>query len=138
MYIHIHVSIVCVCTYLSRERKTERERETERERAIYIYIPIWSPPPHDPPQAFLFVCSTMSPNAFSEVQNPSVLRGFLHFTYTGLYLLYLFVVYVNHPKPKPESGLRPRLLEETLEPFSIKTHKDSVAIIYSVSDIFFL
>ena len=131
MYIHIHVSIVCVCTYLSRERKTERERE------IYIYIPIWSPPPHDPPQAFLFVCSTMSPNAFSEVQNPSVLRGFLHFTYTGLYLLYLFVVYVNHPKPKPESGLRPRLLEETLEPFSIKKHK-GLCCNYLFSQCYFL
>ena len=36
--------------------------------------------------------------------NHRYLRGFRHFTYTDLCLVCSFLVYVNHPKPKPESG----------------------------------
>ena len=36
--------------------------------------------------------------------NHRYLRGLLHFKHTDLCLLCSFLVYVNHPKPKPESG----------------------------------
>ena len=78
-----------------------------RKTNIYIYICIWS---HTHPMihpSLLVNCSStilclrmLSPKSI----NHRDLRGFLHFAYTDLCLLCSFLVYVNHPKPKPESG----------------------------------
>ena len=73
---------------------------------IYIYICGHTPAPMIHPSLLVNCPSTilclrmLSPKSI----NHRYLRGFLLFTYTDLCLLCSFLVYVNHPKPKPESG----------------------------------
>ena len=79
---------------------------THTHTHIYIYIYIGSHPPMIHPSLLAICSSTVLcfPMLSPRPRNHRHLQCFLHSTHTDLYLLCLFVVCVNHPKPKPESG----------------------------------
>ena len=66
--------------------------------------------------------------------NHRYLRGFLHFTHTDLCSLCSFLVYVNHPKPKPESGSASAL--KHLSPSQLRKTKETTVVFSSVRVIF--
>ena len=107
---------------------TTPKTDKENAKAENEYNKMVTPPPTIHPSLLVNCSSTilclrmLSPKSI----NHRYLRGFLLFTYTDLCLLCSFLVYVNHPKPKPESGSASALKHlSPSQPFS-KTKETAV------------